>query len=99
MATKQRKKRSPAEEAELRISKWKRNDRQFQSWGRLANGFKVDGYPLDLTDLGLKNVPDSLRALPAIELLDLTDNVIEELPTWIGELSTLKGLSQIGRAS
>ena len=94
MATKQRKKGTPAEEAELRISEWKRNDGAIQGWG--AIGFSVDGYALNLNGLGLKNVPDSLRALPAIELLDLRYNVIEELPKWIGELSALKGLSLIG---
>lgn len=44
----------------------------------------------------MKHVPDSLRAQPAIELLELGDNVIEELPTWIGELSALKGLGLDG---
>jgi internalin A len=51
---------------------------------------------LGLNGLGLKHVPDSLRALPAIDLLDLRNNVIEELPKWIGGLSTLKGLSLFG---
>src|ERR1044072_53205 len=96
MASKQRKKRTPAEKAELRISKWKRNDRALRNWASSANDFTLDGYILHLNKLGLKHVPDSLRALPAIELLQLSDNVIEELPTWIGELSTLKGLSLVG---
>ena len=95
MATKRRKKRTPAEEAQLRISKWKRNDREIRSWVSSAS-FMVDGYQLDLEGLGLKHMPDSLRALPAIELLRLTHNVIEELPTWIGELSALKGLGLSG---
>ena len=95
MATKQRKKRTPEEEAELRISKWERNDRAIQGWGS-SIGFTVDGYGLDLSGLGLKHIPDGLRALPAIELLDLRNNVIEELPKWIGELSALKGLSIVG---
>jgi internalin A len=92
MVTKRRKKLTPEETAELRISKWKPNDRAIGGWGSSTGFFSVDGYALDLTDLGLKNVPDSLRALPAIELLDLGGNVIEEVPTWIGELSALKGL-------
>ena len=95
MATKQRKKRTPEEEAELRISKWERNDRAIQGWGS-SIGFTVDGYGLDLSGLGLKHIPDGLRALPAIELLDFRNNVIEELPKWIGELSALKGLSIVG---
>src|SRR5919205_949489 len=96
MATKRRKKRTPGEKAELRISKWKRNDRETQKWFSSVNSFMVDGYYLDLYGLGLKHVPDSLRALPEIELLDLKDNFIEELPTWIGELSALKGISLVG---
>jgi Leucine-rich repeat (LRR) protein len=96
MATKRRKKRTPAEEAELRISKWKPNNSEISTWGGMSNNFTVQGYRLDLSDLGLKHMPYSLRALPAIELLDLTHNVIEELPTWIGELSALKGLSLFG---
>ena len=89
MATKRRKKLTPEEQAELLISEWKRNDRAIQGWGS-SLGFSVDGYTLELSGLGLKHIPDSLRALPAIELLELGDNVIEELPTWIGELSALK---------
>lgn len=92
MATKRRKKRTPEEKAELRISKWKRNDREIEGWGSSVHNFTVTGYTLDLAGLGLKRVPDSLRALPAIELLELGRNVVEELPTWIGELSTLKAL-------
>lgn len=81
--------------AQLRISKWKRNDREPYNWGSVT-GFIAGGYRLDPHGLGLKHIPDSLRALPAIELLDLLDNDIEELPTWIGELSTLKGLGLTG---
>src|ERR1044071_326436 len=92
MATKQENKRTPAEEAELRISEWKPNKRG-RPWSSSVTGFIVDGYTLILKSLVLKDMPDGLRALPAVELLDLRDNVIEELPTWIGELSTLKGLN------
>jgi internalin A len=95
MATKRRKKRTP-ETVQLRISKWKRNDREIYNWMSSVDGFIVGGYRLDLSGLGLKHVPDSLRALPAIDLLELRDNDIEELPTWIGELSALKGLSLDG---
>jgi internalin A len=96
MATKRRKKRTPAEMAELLISKWKRNDREGVIWISSVNNFIVDGYPLRLSGLGLKHMPDGLRALPEIELLDLRENVIEELPTWVGELSALKGLNLSG---
>ena len=64
MATKRRKRRTPAEKAELRISKWKRNDREIESWGSSVHNFIVDGYALDLEGLGLKDIPDSLRAVP-----------------------------------
>jgi len=95
MATKRRKIRTPAGEAQLLISKWKRN-RERQAWGTMDRHFTVQGAYLNLTSLGLKDIPDSLRALHAIELLDLRSNVIEELPTWIGELSALKGLGLDG---
>ena len=51
MATKRRKNRTPAEEAELRISEWKRNDRTREKWDSSANSFTVDGYASDLSDL------------------------------------------------
>src|ERR1044072_9405475 len=96
MATRRRKKQTLAEKAELRISEWKPNVREKATWAGLVHDFTVQGHRLDPGELWLKHVPDSLRALPAIDLLDLMDNVIEELPTWIGELSALKGLDLSG---
>lgn len=41
---------------------------------------------LDLTGLGLRSVPDALRDIGFVEILDLALNQITELPEWIGEI-------------
>ncbi len=69
----------PEEIAEERIAQWRRGVKA------LANRyFKPD---LKLNNLGLKTVPVSLRAVPRLRILNLSDNKIQELPEWIGELS------------
>jgi internalin A len=41
-------------------------------------------------------VPQGLRSLRGVEILDLADNKLTELPPWIGELKTIKGISLVG---
>jgi internalin A len=82
--------RTPEEIAEERIAAWKHGPKKLgldsQSYGA------VTGW-LDLTDLGLKQVPETLHEVRDLELLSLNGNEIQELPQWIGELSTLKALA------
>jgi internalin A len=68
--------RTSAEIAEERIAEFKRlRNRQ--------NGDEV----LDLSTLGLRALPESLRAIELIDTLDLRDNELTELPDWIGEVA------------
>ncbi len=91
---------SPRENvAEERIAEWQRDrsmiddsrDRYFS-----ARGVRTRALALD--DLALTRVPESVRALRDLEVLDLWDNFITELPPWIGELRQLKGLLLNGNA-
>lgn len=51
---------------------------------------------LNLSGLGLKAVPESIRAIRNLRVLDLEGNNIQELPSWIGELSSLWCICLIG---
>ena len=79
--------------AEERIAKFKlspetKNSYQF---GRKDNTFFVHkARVLNLKNLGLKTVPESLRTIRNLTLLDLEGNKIQGLPSWIGELSSLE---------
>jgi internalin A len=81
--------RTGVEIAEERIAEFKRNAR------RLVTGFRSsDRGNLDLRGLDLRAIPESLRRIPSVRILDLSDNEIEELPDWIGEIDTyVLGLS------
>lgn len=52
--------------------------------------------PLDLSGLGLTEIPASLRSIPGLEILSLPNNKITELPSWLGELRTLRGIDLSG---
>nr|MDO8085253.1 leucine-rich repeat domain-containing protein [Candidatus Sigynarchaeum springense] len=48
---------------------------------------------LDITNRGLKTVPNAIRSLKYLEYLDLSNNLITALPDWIGDLSRLRDLN------
>jgi internalin A len=50
---------------------------------------------LDLKGLGLTAVPESLREVRGIRILDLAENALQGLPPWIGELTSLMIISLI----
>lgn len=89
--------------AEERIAQFKlspetenetKNGYQF---GRKGNSFFVqEAQVLNLKDLGLKTVPESLRTIRHLTLLDLEGNNIQKLPSWIGELSSLEAINLNG---
>ena len=56
-------------------------------------GGTINTPTLRLYDLGLKEVPESLRSARWFEGLNLANNEITELPTWIGELTDLTALA------
>ena len=48
---------------------------------------------LGLTHLNLKKLPDCIRKLNNLEILNLAGNQLDEIPTWIGKLTALKKLN------
>ncbi len=55
----------------------------------IRNG-KIIG--LDLSNLGLKEIPECIQRLEHLEILDMSQNMNEEIPDWIGKLKSLKKL-------
>jgi internalin A len=84
--------RTPEEIAEERIAAWKRGPKKIDH--NSARFGAVTGV-LDLGDLGLKKVPETLREARNLELLLLAGNEIQELPRWFGELSALKAIGLV----
>ena len=58
----------------------------------IKNG-KIIG--LELSNLGLKEIPDCVQKLGHLEILDLVGNIIEEIPEWIGKLKTHKEINAV----
>jgi internalin A len=54
--------------------------------------YRDDQPQLALSGLGLQRIPEGVRRLRSLEVLDLTDNEISEVPAWIGELKKLLGI-------
>jgi internalin A len=95
--TKPRKKTSPItliELAERRIRAWKRNPIRDSEEVRRMYGdeFGAETDILDLSNLELRALPESLRQLHNLELLVLRRNKLSKLPEWFGELTSLKAL-------
>ncbi|HEV2880813.1 MAG TPA: COR domain-containing protein [Pyrinomonadaceae bacterium] len=88
-----KKQQTPEEIAEERIAKWRPKKGKRWETHEAGWGVRVTWSALDLKALGLKRVPESLRRVSDIEVLDLAENEIHELPKWIGELKTLKGIN------
>lgn len=91
-------KRAPEEIAEERIAEW-RADRAFRNEGERQLAEELFGSRtrmLDLFDLLLKEVPQSIRNLDELEILNLGSNVIQELPEWICELGKIKAINLAG---
>ena len=53
---------------------------------------------LDLSNLGLTELPEKLRDISHLENIDLSNNKLKFLPDWITELRELKGLNLSGNA-
>ena len=47
---------------------------------------------LDLSDLGLRKLPEKIRDISNLENIDLSYNNLESLPDWITELRELRKL-------
>ena len=90
MAKKPEAKQTPEEIAEERIAEWKRDPLKPHPKFSDPGDFGAKTTWLNLGDLGLKAVPESLRTVHNLELLRFRVNEIKELPGWIGELSELK---------
>ena len=48
---------------------------------------------LNLMNMGLTRLPDSLSSLTQLESLNLSYNLLDKLPDWIGGFTNLKSLS------
>jgi internalin A len=82
---------TPRQIAEERIARWIPFTARARGWNGGDEHARYSGSwaALDLKNLGLKKVPESLRSVRGIEVLELAGNAIRELPPWIGELSSL----------
>jgi len=50
---------------------------------------------LNLPNLKLRKIPDCVQDLKYLEILNVFNNLLEELPSWIGRLGSLKELNAI----
>jgi hypothetical protein len=50
-------------------------------------------YSLDLSDLGLEQVPHEIKELKSLQSLNLSENALTELPDFIGSFASLKHLN------
>jgi internalin A len=75
--------RTLEEIAEERIAAWKCDPKKFLGI-------------LDLSGLGLKKVPETLREVHDLKYLSISNNEIQELPRWMGELSALRSIDLRG---
>src|ERR1022692_2684469 len=79
--------RTPDEIAEERIAEWKRDPHVHE--GSLGSR----KFELNLADLGLERVPESIRKVPyQLVYLNLRNNKIRDLPQWIGDLYAIRGI-------
>ncbi len=87
---------SAEEIAEKRILDWDKYPSMQKDesgrWKKFGQKTKV----LDLSGLGLKAFPESIRKINNIENIDFEGNEIIVLPKWIGELKELKGINLNG---
>lgn len=63
---------------------------------RISRCALTHGMEVDLSDLKLPFMPESLRDLKWIKKLDITSCELNELPDWFGELSNLSTLNMNG---
>ncbi|HYO62227.1 MAG TPA: COR domain-containing protein [Pyrinomonadaceae bacterium] len=73
---------TPEEIAEAYITQWKKTG----SDPHLGTGI------LNVSDLGLVTLPESLRDVEGIQILEANRNRFSTIPDWIGELSSLAAL-------
>lgn len=57
-----------------------------------TKGIEESVQRLFLSDKGLKQVPEQVRLMKNLEVLDLSHNALEELPLWLQELTRLNQL-------
>lgn len=50
---------------------------------------------LNLSKLKLRKIPDCIQDLKYLEILNVFNNLLEELPSWIGKITSLKELNAV----
>jgi Leucine-rich repeat (LRR) protein/GTPase SAR1 family protein len=63
-----------------------------QAVQRIGVAWQEEKIELDLSDLRLDELPESLRKITQLQSLDLSFNQLTALPDWIGQLSNLQEL-------
>ncbi|MEV4017653.1 hypothetical protein AB0J35_44910 [Nonomuraea angiospora] len=66
---------------------------------RIAQALTENAGVLDLTNLRLERVPESVRELTGLTQLRLPFNLITEVPDWLGELGSLRELNLTGASA
>jgi len=79
--------------AEKRIVEWAKSPSMKNEDGNRFIQFGQKTKVLNLSGLGLKKFPESLRKLKAIENIDFGNNQIATIPKWISELKELKAIN------
>jgi internalin A len=65
------------------------SDGEREAERRIENVRREGGRRLDLSELGLKSVPESVRALASVEVLDFSGNELSKLPEWVARVPML----------
>jgi internalin A len=60
---------------------------------RITENLKSRPMELDLSNLGLRKVPDELKRLSSLRSLDISGNPLTQIPAWFSEMTSLQRLT------
>ena len=67
-----------------------------EALARIEEAHRTGATELNLRDIGLPELPESLRRLPGLQALNLSGNQWSVLPEWLGQLTALQDLDLSG---